>query len=126
MKTAVNEATGVLEAFLPGTILSINDSDVKSNEKGTQYKKCMVSMEYPDGTTEETQSIFYVNAQAKLPEVYKVGAKVELAIQIEGNYAGNSVVQAPAIKRIDVAKLTSFLGKVANVATNAEPVAAEA
>jgi hypothetical protein len=126
MKTVVNSQTGILEAFLPGTILSINDSDVKTNEKGTKYKKCMVLMEYPDGSTEETQSIFYVNAQVALPEVYAVGAKIELAIQIEGEYAGNSSVQAPPIKRVDVAKVISFLDKFKTATTNVDGIAVEA
>ena len=126
MKIEVNKVTGVEEAFLPGTILSINDSDVKRNSKENAYKKCMVSVTYPDNSVEEFQSIFYVNAQNALPEVYKVGSSVVVAIQIDGEYAGNSIVQAPELKRVDVAKVQSFADKFRKAVTNAEPVAAEA
>lgn len=105
MRTAVNETTGVLEGFLKGTIVSINDSDVKTNSNGKQYKKAIVNVEYPDGSTQETQSVFYTKAQEALPSVYAVGQRIELAVQLEGEYAGNSVMQAPQLARIDLTKL---------------------
>ena len=126
MKIEVNKVTGIEEAFLPGTILSINDSDVKKNSNEKAFKKCMVSVTYPDNSTEEFQSIFYVSAQDALPEVYKVGSDVVVAIQIDGEYAGNSTVQAPELKRVDVDKLKSFADKFRKVATNANPVMATA
>ena len=126
MKIEVNKVTGIEEAFLPGTILSINDSDVKKNSNEKAFKKCMVSVAYPDNSVEEFQSIFYVSAQTALPEVYKVGSSVVVAIQIDGEYAGNSTVQAPELKRVDVAKVQSFADKFRKAVTNAEPIGAEA
>ena len=104
MKTKVNETTGVTEGFLQGKIVSIDESE-KQNSKKTVYHTAIVAITYPDGTTDNIQSIFYSAARTALPEVYTVGANIELAIQLDGEYAGNSVMQAPQRARIDLGKL---------------------
>ena len=104
MKTKVNEVTGVTEGFLQGKIVSINESE-KQNAKKTVYHTAIVAITYPDGTTDNIQSVFYSAARTALPEVYTVGANIELAVQLDGEYAGNSVMQAPQRARIDLGKL---------------------
>ena len=103
MKTKVNEVTGVTEGFLQGKIVSINESE-KQNAKKTVYHTAIVAITYPDGTTDNIQSVFYSAARTALPEVYTVGANIELAVQLDGEYAGNSVMQAPQRARIDLGK----------------------
>ena len=104
MKTKVNEVTGVTEGFLQGKIVSINESE-KQNAKKTVYHTAIVAITYPDGTTDNIQSVFYTAARTALPDVYTVGANIELAVQLDGEYAGNSVMQAPQRARIDLGKL---------------------
>ena len=103
MKTKVNEVTGVTEGFLQGKIVSINESE-KQNTNLKGYHTAIVAITYPDGTTDNIQSIFYSAARAALPEVYTVGANIQLAVQLDGPYARNSVMQAPERARIDLAK----------------------
>ena len=104
MKTKVNEVTGVTEGFLQGKIVSINESE-KQNSNGKGYHTAIVAITYPDDTTANIQSVFYTAARTALPDVYAVGANIELAVQLDGEYAGNSVMQAPERARIDLTKL---------------------
>ena len=103
MKTKVNEVTGVTEGFLQGKIVSIDELE-KQNTNLKGYHTAIVAITYPDGTTDNIQSIFYSAARAALPEVYTVGANIQLAVQLDGPYARNSVMQAPERARIDLAK----------------------
>lgn len=121
MKTRVNETTGVNEGLIEATVISINESDVKTNANGKDYLKAMVQITYPDGEKAQIQTIMYAKAKEALPDVYKVGGVGEIAVQLEGEYAGNSVFQAKELIRID---LTKFGVAVAQATPQAEGVPA--
>ena len=104
MKTRVNEVTGITEGLVNATVISINESDIKTNANGKNYLKAMVEITYPDGEKAQVQTIMYENAKEALPEVYKVGGTGVIAIQLEGQHAGNSVFQASELARVDLAK----------------------
>jgi hypothetical protein len=109
MKFIVNSSTGVEECLLPAVIVSINETiKTSKNVNKSEYKSCIVNTTYPDGTVEEMASKFYVNAQIALPEVYRVGANVVVAIQMDGEGAGLSTVGAPEIKRANLDLINKY------------------
>lgn len=104
MKTAFNETTGVTEVFLPAKLVRISNNKL-TNSNQTEYQIATVAVTYPDGTVKESESIIYSKQIASLPEVFCAGSEVEIAVQIEGNYAGNSRVSLPKARKIDLTML---------------------
>ena len=104
MKTAVNETTGITEAFLPAKVVRISSNKL-TNSNQTEYQIATVAVTYPNGTVKESESIVYSKQIESLPEVFCAGSEVEVAVQIEGAYAGNSRVSLPKARKIDLAML---------------------
>ena len=121
MKIRVNEFTGKQEGLLPATIVGISDNVLK-NSKDTPYRFLDAEIKYPDGGTDTVSTIVFENSRLKHEGVFQIGKKIELAIQLEGEYAGRSIAQLPGVTVVDLSKFASLLANapVLNTETKTE------
>jgi len=103
MKTETNEITGILEGFIPAKLVALPEKFNLKNSKNTMYGIATVEIKYDDNTTDTVNAVIYEKSSET--GLFKVGQPVELRVQLEGEYAGNSVVQLPGIKKVDITKL---------------------
>lgn len=116
MRTETNEMTGILEGFVPAKLIAMPKQFTLKNSKNTMYGIATVEVTYEDGSTDTANAVMYENSSNT--GLFKEGIPVELRVQLEGEYAGNSVVQLPGLKKVDLAKLGI---KVNTTATTKEP-----
>lgn len=112
----------ILTILVPATIVKLPTGDnitFLENSNNTQYTLATCHVQYPDDTEEQVNAVVWRNSLEK--GLFSVGDEVLLRTQLEGDYAGNSVVQLPGARRVDVAKLGVDIEKFA-----AKEVAADA
>lgn len=85
---------GILVLNVPATVLEIRDEVLSlNNEKETEYCLGQSEIVYPDGGKESILTRFYKRSLDAHPDTFKVGGKIELEIQVEGEYAGRAVAK---------------------------------
>lgn len=103
-----NKITGLLEVHIPAIVTEIREKVLNlNNEKMTAYRLGNCKIKYPDGGKEDVLTRFYTKSIAAHPEIFKVGGRISIAIQTQGEYAGRAVAQLSGTT-VDVARL---LGK---------------
>lgn len=115
IKTERNSETGIMEAFIPATIHAVGKPTL-TNTNGTNYGLASCDVEYPDGSSERVNAVIWENSYDT--GLFNDGDSVLLRTQIEGEYAGNAVVQLPGAVRVDVSKF-EFAEATEPVATTA-------
>lgn len=98
-RTAINDTTGANEAFIPGILVEL-PQEYRTNTKGTLWGLGFVEVTRKDGSTTKVRAMIYKRqVEAVDPTtgelLFTVGASVELATQIDGEYAGNARIQLP-------------------------------
>ena len=90
-------------------IISVDPTSVqlRTNSKGTEFRLIPVKVVYPDGSEDSTEAQLFENSRLANVDTFVVGAKVELLVQVDGQYAGYAQIQLPARKRLDVSKATN-------------------
>lgn len=101
MTIVKNAETGIREMLLDGILIDIPNPTLE-NVNGTKYSLPKVRVTYPDGSEETVNGAMYENSINT--GLFAVGEKVQLRVQIEGDYAGNAVVQLPSATKVDLAK----------------------
>lgn len=97
------ENGGNLTVLLPATLVKIPQATrTLDNDKATPYGLATALITYPDETTEEVQAIMW--GASIDTGLFEEGANIVLRTQVEGEYAGNAVVQLPAAKKVDLTK----------------------
>lgn len=103
----INEI-GVKEKLIDCTVKSIaNNVRTLTNAKGekTEFRIATAEIEYPDKTKAVVGCSLWEKSLKANEDAFKVGANAQLAVQLEGDFAGYSKLQLPAMTRVDVAKL---------------------
>ncbi len=100
----VNQHTTQREFITNAVIKSISGSD-RFNSKNTPWRIATAEIKYPNGTTAVVGASLFTAYLEANPEAFKVGNSVELAIQLDGEYAGNAKMQLPQLNKADVALL---------------------
>lgn len=114
MKTVVNEVTGIKEALIAGKIVSLGETTRKlKNDKETPYRLGTVEIKYPDDTTDVVGAMVYEASMEANEGAFEVGNKIELRVQLEGEYAGYAVMALPSMARVDISKFAGVLEPVA-------------
>lgn len=104
----------ILSILVPATVVKLPTGDnitFLENSNNTQYTLATCHVAYPDDTEEQVNAVVWRNSLEK--GLFSVGDEVLLRTQLEGDYAGNSVVQLPGARRVDVAKLGVDIEKFA-------------
>ena len=81
-------------------VLSVN-----RNDKG--YRFVPVTVTYPDGSTEESESMLYEASRLANVEKFVVGSKISVLVQLDGKGAGLSQIQLPQRHRLNVSLATN-------------------
>lgn len=102
MKQVKNEVTGILEGFIPAIMELLPTEFNQENSKGTKYAVVTTRVTYPDGTSDNASAIMY--EKSAKTGLFTSGGMVELRVQLEGEYAGNAVIQLPSTQRVDLTK----------------------
>ncbi len=113
MKKVLNEVTGVNELIISAVIASIG-ATVKhtNNDKATPYRLGTATVTYPDESTGVVGALVWDNSIEANPDSFEVGQRIDLRVQLEGEYAGNAVMALPGMERVDIAKFSAFLEPV--------------
>lgn len=102
---ATKNNVGVLVVNYRGKVISINEKiNNLKNDKKTPFRMGVVGIKYPDGGEAEVDVRFYTKSIEAHPDVFKVGEKVGLEIQAEGEYVGRAVAKLHG-ETVDVSKL---------------------
>lgn len=110
----MNEVTGINELIISAVIKSISENVRNTNnEKATPYRLGTAEVEYPDETTGIVGALLWDASLEANPDSFKVGQRIDLRVQLEGDYAGNAVMSLPGMEKVDVTKFASFLNEVA-------------
>jgi Na+-translocating ferredoxin:NAD+ oxidoreductase RnfG subunit len=102
MRTELNEVTGIKEGFINGVLEVLPTEFKQENSKGTKYAIANVKISYPDNTSDVVSAIIY--EKSANTGLFTSGGQVEIRVQLEGDYAGNAVVQLASAKRVDLTK----------------------
>ena len=116
---------GVAVVNYHGMVASIEEKVMTlNNDKKTPYRLGTTTMKYPDGGTEEVLTRFYVKSIEAHPDTFKVGVKIGLEIQAEGNFAGRAIAKLGG----NNVNMDRLLGKTAipKVETKADEVEVDA
>ena len=101
---------GVLTILAPAKLLKIPVANRTTNDdKATPYGIATALVTYPDDSTEEVQALMWGGSIDT--GLFEEGQDIVLRTQLEGEYAGNSVVQLPGSTKVDI---TKFAGLMAN------------
>jgi hypothetical protein len=105
VKIERNPVTGILEAFIPGTLTSIPSAEsLKTNSNGKSFGRAEVEIVYPDGTKAPVKPIMYAGSIDT--ELFKLGDSVIVRTQLEGEYASQGVVELAGLGA-DLTKLAA-------------------
>ena len=90
-------------------IISVDPTSVqlRTNSKSTEFRLIPVKVVYPDGSEDSTEAQLFENSRLANVDTFVAGAKVELLVQVDGQYAGYAQIQLPTRKRLDVSKATN-------------------
>jgi len=100
-KIVLNEVTGQREMHLEGKLTKISNK-VLENSNGTEYRIGDVDIVYPDGNKDTVSaSIWEKNIESGL---FQADMRVNLAVQLEGEYSGFAKVELAGGKRVDITK----------------------
>lgn len=94
-----NDVTGILEAHIPARLTRLPVM-WRSNVKGTEYGLCEAIVEYPNGSKATVNGVLYKGSLDT--DLFHEDMDIILRTQVEGEYVGNSVVQLPGARRVDV------------------------
>lgn len=107
---ATKNNIGVLVINYHGVVTEIREKELSlDNDKKTKYRLGTTKITYPDGGSDDVLTRFYVKSIEAHSDVFKVGEKIGLEIQAEGEYAGRAVAKLGG-NTVDVSRL---LGKTA-------------
>lgn len=96
---------GVKVVNFHGVVTSIQEKvNNLNNNKKTPYRIGATKIDYPDGSSTEIATRFYTKSIEAHPDVFKVGSKIGLEIQAEGEYKGRAVAKLHG-EVVDVDKL---------------------
>ncbi|MDD7913192.1 hypothetical protein [Polaribacter ponticola] len=101
-----NEESGEREFISIGLIETISEID-KVNDKGDLWRSTTVKIKYPNGHSEVIGASLQKILLDLYPNVFKVGERVEVAIQLDGEYAGNAKLQLETLAKADVSMLVA-------------------
>lgn len=103
MKAVKNATTGVAEIIVGAVLVSIG-ANVRTtkDEKETPYRLCTAKVEYPNGSTGTVGCMLWEGSNIANEGSFSIGSEVSLRVQVEGEYAGNAVVQLPAMAKFDL------------------------
>jgi hypothetical protein len=103
----VNEYTGENELIVDATIVSLGKK-VLTNSKGTEYLIATVKATMPNGTTQKGSTLIWNKLQEA--NEYESGDDIQLAIQLDGEYAGYSKIFLGGASKFDVAEFATEVG----------------
>jgi hypothetical protein len=103
----VNEYTGEKELIVDATITSLGKK-VLTNAKNTEYRIASVKATMPDGKTQKGSTLIWEKLQES--NEYEPGDEIQLAIQLEGDYAGYSKIFLGGASKFDVAEYATEVG----------------
>lgn len=82
----------ILTVLVPATIMKLPKGDsYMTNSNGTEYSLATCHVKYPNGTEEKVQSVIWRSSLEQ--GIFSEGDEIVLRTQLEGEYAGNSVVE---------------------------------
>lgn len=103
MKVIKNPVTGINEILIDGVLTRMPSPDnMRANSNGTKWGLATIHVTYPDGSEDDVNGALY--AESIATGLFNEGDKVQLRVQVEGDYAGNAVVQLPAATQVDISK----------------------
>lgn len=103
MKAVKNAATGIAELIYAAVLVSVGTTlRVTKDEKETPYRLCVAEVEYPNGTKAKVGAMLWEGSNIANEGMFVAGAEISLRVQAEGEYAGNAVVQLPAMAKFDL------------------------
>lgn len=113
MKKVMNEVTGINELIISAVINSISETTKNTkNEKATPYRLGTATVTYPDESEGIVGALLWEGSLDANPDSFKVGQRIDLRVQLEGEYAGNAVMSLPGMERVDITKFSAFLEDV--------------
>ena len=123
----VKNNVGIMVVNYHGKLVSLDEKVLTlDNDKKTPYRLGRTEMTYPDGGKEEILTRVYAKSIEAHPDTFKVGQKIGLEIQAEGEYLGRAVAKL-AGNNVNMARL---LGEVSvpkvEIKANTEGVSVEA
>lgn len=106
---ATKNNVGVMVVNYHGKVISLSEKvNNLKNDKKTPFRIGVVGIKYPDGGEAEIPTRFYTKSIEAHPDVFKVGEKIGLEIQAEGEYAGRAVAKLHG----EIVDINRILGKV--------------
>lgn len=107
MRKVFNTATEQFEGIFPATIKSINlKAREAKNDKKTPFLTATVAVVYPGDTKPSiVGAMLWKASHDALPASFATGEEVEIAVQLEGEHAGNCKIQLPALAKFDLSKV---------------------
>jgi hypothetical protein len=115
----INDFNQQREFIINAKIVSIAATD-RLNKKisvkhpnGTPYRIATAEVTYPSGKQEVIGSSIFSESLRANPDAFMLGATVQMAVQMDGEYAGFSKLELPTLAKFDV---SIFAGMEENVA----------
>lgn len=102
----VNEYTG-RELIVDATIVSLGKK-VLTNKNDTEYRIATVKAVMPNGSAQKGSTLIWEKLQDA--NEYEAGDEIQLAIQLDGEYAGYSKIYLGGASRFDVAEFATEVG----------------
>lgn len=105
----VNDYTGEKELIVDATIVSLGKKVLTmKNDKQTEYRIATVKALMPNGSTQKGATLIWEKLQDA--NEYEAGDEIQLAIQLEGEYAGYSKIYLGGASTFDVSEYASAAG----------------
>lgn len=104
----INDYNQTREFLTNAVIKTIAGADRFNKKKstkhpnGTPYRIATAEVEYPNGTKAIVGTSIFSESLKTHPESFAVGQTVQMAVQMDGEYAGYSRLQLPELARFDV------------------------
>lgn len=119
MRTRINSKTGLKELIYSGKIINIGKI-VRKQDALQNYRLCEIEVEYPNGSISIISSFLWESLRLNHPHVFFIDNNIDIAVQTEGRYAGNSEIIYPSLydgkiieaERIYIGLPINIIGKV--------------
>jgi hypothetical protein len=100
LEVKLNDHTGEYEVIVDATIKSVSKIPLK-NSNDIEYFVAQIVAHFPDGDQKGSTCIW---ATIQDMNEFDAGDEIQLAVQLEGKYAGYSKIHLAGAQRFDVAK----------------------
>ena len=99
-----NAQNGIREFITKGTIISINNYDI-INSNGAEIRESITKIKLPNGLEEEINTYMFTSLLKDNKDAFKVGVRVEVAIEVPNEDLGKARIQLPTLQETDVSML---------------------